>query len=482
MASDNVPFGKISFANTASANAQTNDILASIAGEKVGSSNKGELTFSTSDSAAPTEKMRIDSSGNVGIGTASPQVKLETRGTASNTISSTTAVSKIVGNVGTGSVGLYSGSLAGSPNYGTWIQSMRETDNSAFQLLLNPNGGNVGIGTASPLKTLSVNGGDIAVNSGNSFIVGAATTGNTQIGELGADSGQLCLLTESTRDIKFASTTYGDIMFLEGTNGNVGIGTTSPSEKLNVDGNILATGTVLGSNLSGTNTGDQDISGIATNATNIGTNVTAIALNTAKISFDSVSSTRLVNTSGTNTGDQDLSGYVTTTTTQSISGQKTFTGAVTKFDTDFVEMGIAENGYRLNVGTNEESGSIYSIYATGRILSGTSIHATTTVTATSTMTASNFILSSDKRLKSNIQDVDNKHINVDWKTFELNSEKGQNRYGVIAQELEETHPEFVRTDDEGVKSVAYIDLLIAKNAELEARLERLERLLDKAGI
>ena len=57
----------------------------------------------------------------------------------------------------------------------------------------------------------------------------------------------------------------------------------------------------------------------------------------------------------------------------------------------------------------------------------------------------------------------------------MNSDKGQSRYGVIAQELEEKHPEFVRTDDEGIKSVAYIDLLIAKIAELEARLEKLEK-------
>ncbi len=49
------------------------------------------------------------------------------------------------------------------------------------------------------------------------------------------------------------------------------------------------------------------------------------------------------------------------------------------------------------------------------------------------------------------------------------------RNSSLAQELEETHPEFVRTDEEGMKSVAYIDLLIAKIAELEARL-------DKAGI
>ena len=34
-----------------------------------------------------------------------------------------------------------------------------------------------------------------------------------------------------------------------------------------------------------------------------------VAANTAKISFDAVSSARLANTSGTNTGDQDLSGY-----------------------------------------------------------------------------------------------------------------------------------------------------------------------------
>ena len=91
---------------------------------------------------------------------------------------------------------------------------------------------------------------------------------------------------------------------------------------------------------------------------------------------------------------------------------------------------------------------------------------------TSTVTATNFILSSDKRLKNNIKEVDNKHISVDWKTFEMNSEEGQSRYGVIAQELEETHPEFVNTDPEGFKSVKYIDLLIAKIAELEARLEK----------
>jgi len=96
-------------------------------------------------------------------------------------------------------------------------------------------------------------------------------------------------------------------------------------------------------------------------------------------------------------------------------------------------------------------------------------------TFSNTVTATNFILSSDERLKENIEEVCYNRVKADWKTFELKTEKGQKRYGVIAQELEKTNPEFVREDSQGFKSVAYIDLLIAKIAELEARLEKLEK-------
>ena len=96
-------------------------------------------------------------------------------------------------------------------------------------------------------------------------------------------------------------------------------------------------------------------------------------------------------------------------------------------------------------------------------------------TFSNTVTATNFILSSDERLKENIEQVCDNRVKADWKTFELKTEKGQKRYGVIAQELEKTNPEFVREDSQGFKSVAYIDLLIAKIAELEARLEKLEK-------
>ena len=92
-----------------------------------------------------------------------------------------------------------------------------------------------------------------------------------------------------------------------------------------------------------------------------------------------------------------------------------------------------------------------------------------------TVTATNFITSSDERLKENIKEAFGDKVEVNWKTFELKTDKGHKRYGVIAQDLEKNHPEFVKTDNEGMKSVAYTDLLIAKIAELENRIQTLEK-------
>ncbi|MDE5421153.1 hypothetical protein L3073_02910 [Ancylomarina sp. DW003] len=81
-----------------------------------------------------------------------------------------------------------------------------------------------------------------------------------------------------------------------------------------------AQATIIG-NTSGVNTGDQDISGIATNTTAIAnleseqtTQDAAIALNTAKVGVTPAQATIIGNTSGVNTGDQDISGIAANTT------------------------------------------------------------------------------------------------------------------------------------------------------------------------
>jgi hypothetical protein len=79
-------------------------------------------------------------------------------------------------------------------------------------------------------------------------------------------------------------------------------------------------------------------------------------------------------------------------------------------------------------------------------------------------------------LKENISYIKNLHkFDVDFVQFNLKSDPGTLRYGVIAQDLEKVAPELVRTDSEGMKSVAYIDLLIVKIAQLEQRVKELEK-------
>lgn len=106
------------------------------------------------------------------------------------------------------------------------------------------NNGEVGIGTTSPTEKLSVAGGNVGVSGGsvllesgrgifwpNNCITGSGPNLEIQsAGGIVARTGGAC--SGSLR------------MFIDGANGNVGIGTASPSEKLHVVGNICATGTI----------------------------------------------------------------------------------------------------------------------------------------------------------------------------------------------------------------------------------------------
>jgi hypothetical protein len=92
-----------------------------------------------------------------------------------------------------------------------------------------------------------------------------------------------------------------------------------------------------------------------------------------------------------------------------------------------------------------------------------------------TLTATNFILSSDERLKTNIEPIPISSVNIEYKQFELISDPNQLRYGVIAQELQKECPELIRTDENGTLSVAYIDLLIKEIAYLKNKIAELEK-------
>jgi hypothetical protein len=111
----------------------------------------------------------------------------------------------------------------------------------------------------------------------------------------------------------------------------------------------------------------------------------------------------------------------------------------------------------------------------GQISPSYTLDVSGTVRSTGDMTATNFNLSSDETLKTNIIPIQKESIDIEYKEFELISQPGQKRYGVIAQELQKTNPELVRTDADGLLNVAYIDLLIKEIASLKERVAELER-------
>ena len=154
---DDKAFGKLSFANTAAANSQPNKILASIEGRKNGSSNRGILTFDVADgSGSNWEKMRIDSYGNVGIGTSgtNPADKLHVQGTVRAVVPGSSGIAfNAINGFGVSSTLRFDNNQAvlALKNNSNVVATKISSDGFSFF-----NGGGVGFGTTTPASPVEM--------------------------------------------------------------------------------------------------------------------------------------------------------------------------------------------------------------------------------------------------------------------------------------------------------------------------------------
>ena len=221
---------------------------------------RGRITYSNTDESMRfdannlSEKMRIISSGNVGIGLSVPEEKLHVNGTVKSlgvTVkSSSTEANLRLQNSTTGG-GTSNGLLIQATGNDVYINNYENADmyfrtNNTDRIKIE-NNGNVGIGESSPLGKLhvksadsgaSVNGGHnqvIAENSGNSGM--SILSGNTSNGAICfGDNGNNCIgyvnYTHNGNHLDFGAN--GSEKMRIGSNGHIGMNTTTLTYALNI--------------------------------------------------------------------------------------------------------------------------------------------------------------------------------------------------------------------------------------------------------
>ena len=182
-----------------------------------------------------TEAMRISSTGNVGIATTSPF----SRFTVSGALSASTSQISIVNTEGGHSI--IRAGISGVTNNGMSFVTANVDGSSQNVRMVVGATGNVGIGTTSPAASLHV-----GANGGVIFGATAGAVGTAQITTTSATSPvstRFAFGTDGTGwQYRIAKNTAGTIVDLVtvADNGRVGIGTTSPSTLLHVEGRIYA--------------------------------------------------------------------------------------------------------------------------------------------------------------------------------------------------------------------------------------------------
>jgi hypothetical protein len=204
--------GNFTFINYGSTSADQR--IASVNALLDGAANSGAITFTTYSAGGAYERMRITSSGNVGIGTTSPSRLLQIQSAAGVTTQFNLT----------------------QTSYSSWDIGIPAAANAltfsdaGTEYVRITSAGNVGIGTTAPGAPLNVIGAPTG-SAANGQILWADTAGHQ--GALYADAAKVAIGSISAIPLEFY-TGNGAIQMHLGTNGYFGIGTTSPGYLLSL--------------------------------------------------------------------------------------------------------------------------------------------------------------------------------------------------------------------------------------------------------
>ena len=447
-----------------------------------------QLAFYT----ANNEAVRIDSSGNVGIGTSTPNNLLDVRGASDPQLKVSAT------NTGTNSAGLYIENQ-GQRNWQIWADrssdQLRIGHNSRASTVVSVTDSRVGIGTTSPTSPLHVvgdiktegaflalpfsgsseggeiqiknpdgttNGAIIDVSSANTFRIFQLNNNSAiQLGQLSGTGGTITLHTSAQERFRVDSV------------GNCGIGTSAPITDLTVRG--ISSGSE-GGNLCIQNTG----SGINT----------SVALYLTP----------------NNGGGNDLARTASIRSRQELAGNyanlEFYTAAS---DTPAERMRIESNGRVCINRTTSQSGGQLSINYTNGFTAGLAVRDTKTTGTgivlhvvngsgsiiggiSQNQSSTSFNTSSDYRLKENIVDLDGAIDRVKQllpKRFNFINDADTTVDGFLAHEAQTVVPEAVtgthnEVDDDGnpvmqgIDQAKLVPLLTAALQEAITRIEALE--------
>ncbi len=229
ISTDDNSFGQIAFGNAEDTHVSgaiqyrnSDNILELRAGE-----SNGAVIFST---VSNTERMRINSSGNLGIGTTSPTL-LKGDGGRLIHLAGADNPEIVLERTTSGTEAKASIRITDNEDF---IIAVKDGSASAIDALtIDSSTGNVGIGTTSPsslleLRQSSASHQIVSINRANS---------NTAALYLGNDSSQNALISSNNSELVFGkdfSGTFTELMRLDAS-GRLGIGTSDPSVTLDIE-------------------------------------------------------------------------------------------------------------------------------------------------------------------------------------------------------------------------------------------------------